>query len=286
MSFQISRFRNLSTGHRRRPFFTFVLVTALLGLAAPVAYAAAPSNDLFGGATPVTAIPFAETLDTTEATTDADDVSMNAACGAPATDASVWYAFTPATSGGVIVNVASSSYTAGVLVATGSPGNFSLVTCGPAAVTFATSAGTTYYLLAIDDQFDGGGNGGTLNISITEAPPPPTVEVTVDPVGTFNRSTGGATLTGTFTCSNADFMDMFGELTQQVGRFAVRGSFAFFSSGECDGTSHEWTAEVFPESGTSFAGGKSASVTFSIACNDITCGFGYTEQRVSLRGGK
>src|SRR5919106_206305 len=129
-----------------------------------VAPAAVPSNDLFLGATVVT-VPFSDTLDTTEATTDADDAELNASCGAPATDASVWYAFTAAADGGVVVDVSQSDYTAGVLVGVGTQGSLETVDCGPGTVGFTATAGTTYYILAIDDQEDGGGNGGTLQIS-------------------------------------------------------------------------------------------------------------------------
>ena len=72
-------------------------------------------------------------------------------CGAPATDASVWYTLTGADNG-VVVDVSSSDYSAGVIVATGSPGSFELETCGPGAVAFFASSGTTYSILAFDDQ--------------------------------------------------------------------------------------------------------------------------------------
>jgi hypothetical protein len=89
-------------------------------------------------------------LDTTEATTDSDDAQLNTNCGAPATDASVWYALegsdTP-----VVVDVSQSNYSAGVLVGVGSQGDLRIVTCGPGTVAFFAFAGTTYYVLAIDD---------------------------------------------------------------------------------------------------------------------------------------
>src|SRR5919106_165995 len=174
------------------------------------AVAAPPSNDTFGGAT-VVSLGFSEQLDTTEATTDADDAQLNATCGAPATDASVWYAFTAAADGGVVVDVSQSDYTAGVLVGVGTQGSLETVDCGPGTVGFTATAGTTYYILAIDDQEDGGGNGGTLQISFNEAPPPPTVDIVVDPVGRVDPQTGAAYLTGTYTCSNAEFIEVFGE---------------------------------------------------------------------------
>lgn len=263
---------------------TVTLVVLSVGLSS--ARAAAPGNDLIGGATSAT-LGFSESLDTSEATTDAVDAAVNSSCGAPATDASVWYAYTPATDGGTIVNVSSSTYSAGVIVATGSPGSLDLVTCGPGAVAFAATANTTYYVLAFDDQFDGGGNGGTLNISLSEAPPPPTIDVTVNPTGTVNAKTGTAAISGTISCLNADFVDVQTALQQRVGaRATITGFGGFFTDAStCTGTPQPWTSEIFPQNGK-FAGGKTASFTFSFGCGGFECTFGYVEQQVKLRGGK
>jgi hypothetical protein len=84
-------------------------------------FAAAPGNDTIGGAR-AASIRFSQVLDTTRATTDADDAQLNASCGAPATDASVWYTINLAADGGVVVDVSASDYSAGVLVGEGSPG--------------------------------------------------------------------------------------------------------------------------------------------------------------------
>jgi hypothetical protein len=46
-----------------------------------------------------------------------------------------------------------------------------------------------------------------------------------------------------------------------------------------------WTAEIFPYNGK-FAGGKTASFTFSFACGTFECTGGYVQQQVKLRGGK
>ncbi len=59
-------------------------------------------------ATPVT-LGFREVLDTTDATTDAQDDQLHETCGAPATDASVWYVL-EGTGTGVVVDVSSSDY--------------------------------------------------------------------------------------------------------------------------------------------------------------------------------
>jgi hypothetical protein len=70
---------------------------------------------------------------------------------------------------------------------TGSPGSFSLVTCGPGAVAFSASPGVTYYLMAFDDT-PGPPNGGTLQISVSEVQPPEAA-VTVDPTAAVNTKT-------------------------------------------------------------------------------------------------
>jgi hypothetical protein len=253
----------------------------LLWVMSGTALAAPPSNDAFTGATPAS-IGFKEGLDTSQATTDSDDAQLNATCGAPATDASVWYAI-QGSDQNVVVDVSGSSYSAGVLVGVGSQGNLQTVTCGPRTVTFFAAAGTTYYVLAIDDQFDGGGNGGSLSISFTEIPPPPKVDFTVSPVGTVNASTGVATISGNYTCSNGNFIDMFVNASQNVGRFTISGFGAFSESGTCDGTPHPWSADVFPQNGK-FAGGKSLTTTFTFSCGPFQCRSGFAEQTVQLHG--
>jgi hypothetical protein len=263
-----------------------VLAFALsfLGVSAPAALAAPPSNDTLAGATPVV-VGGSDVLDTTEATTDSDDAQLNTNCGAPATDASVWYALEGSDTT-VVVNVSGSNYSAGVLVGVGSQGNLELVACGPGTVAFFAAAGTTYYVLAFDDQFDGGGNGGLLNISFNEIPPPPTVDITVNPFGEFNAGTGVATISGTYTCTNGDFISVNGNARQNVGRVAtIFGFFGFGDSGTCDGEPHSWSAEVFPQSGK-FKGGKAISVTFAFSCGPFLCADGFVEQTVQLRGGR
>jgi hypothetical protein len=258
------------------------LALGALGVSTPAALAAPPLNDTFPNATPVAA-GFSEVLNTAEATTDSDDAQLNESCGAPATDASVWYVL-QGTDQGVVVDVSQSNYSAGVLVGTGTQGNLETVACGPGTVGFFAAAGTTYYVLAIDDQFDGSGNGGLLNISFSEAPPPPTVDIAVSRFGTVNGRTGVATISGTYTCTNGDFIDTFVNVRQNVGRRAsVLGFGEFFDVGTCDGALHSWSADVFPEFGK-FAGGKTITVTFAFACGILQCADGFVEQTVLLRG--
>jgi hypothetical protein len=265
---------------KRVGVFISLLIAWSLAFAVPV-LAAAPSNDTFGGATVIGSLPFTDTLDTTEATTDATDQEANADCGAPATDASVWYTVTASSDDGLAVDVSQSDYSAGVIVVTGSPGSFTFVTCGPGAVEFPTVNGETYSIVAFDDQQDGAGNGGTLVINVDVVPPPPVVALTVDPTGRFNSKTGTATITGTVTCTGgADFTEIDVSLRQSVGRFVITGS--GFTDFPCDGSTHGWSAEVFPDNGV-FKGGHTASVSVGTACGPFECGEDFQEHIVKLR---
>ena len=63
-----------------------ILTTAIVGaaLALPAsAWAQAPPNDTFEQATVISSLPFSQTLDTTQATTDSTDAEALAACGGP-----------------------------------------------------------------------------------------------------------------------------------------------------------------------------------------------------------
>ena len=94
-----------------------------------------------------------------------------------------------------------------------------------------------------------------------------------------------AIISGTYTCSDGDFVGITVDVSQAVGRFSILGSGEFFDSGTCDGTPHTWSATVYPENGR-FAGGKAKIVVYGYACGSFECGYGYAEQRVQLRGRK
>ncbi|MFI7063927.1 DUF6299 family protein [Kribbella sp. NPDC050124] len=260
------------------------LVLGTLITSAGTALAAPPGNDTYSGRTVVgAAIPFTDSLDTTEATADSDDLSTDF-CGTPApipTNNSVWYEITPTADGMLGADMSQSTYSAAAIVATGSPGNWSLVVCGFNGLTWTATAGTTYTLLVFDALFEGGG--GTLNLTIDVVPPPPTVDITVNPIATFNSQTGSATVSGTATCTGepgSGFVTT--TLTQQAGRFIVRGS-GFSPDFQCDGTTRSWSLEVPPD-GSKFAGGKAESVTNAFVCGSFGCGFDSEERTIQLRG--
>jgi hypothetical protein len=268
---------------KRLAILTSVVMVVSLAAAAPV-LAAPPANDLYPGQ--AISVGFSATVDTSEATTDATDTEINANCGAPFTDASVWYQLTATTDAFIGVDVSASNYSAGVIVASGSPGNFTLENCGPGATAFAAVTGVTYSILAFDFQDDGGGNGGTLQIQVAELPPPPEVHVTLNKSGQFNAATGSATISGTVTCTGgpADFTFIDISVRQVVGRIFIDG-FGSIEGFTCDGTTQAWSAEIFPFNGT-FRGGKALTVSFAVACGPFLCGLDFQERVVQLKGGR
>jgi hypothetical protein len=266
-----------------RPKFLIALFTiSLLVLGATPALAVPPSNDTIAGATPILALPYSDTVDTTEATTDAAELAAAQPCldfGAPAIEKAVWYTYTASAAVTLLVNTTASSYTNGIAAYSGAPSAATFMSCLPGQLSVPVGPGQTVYLMVFGDQ--PGSLGGTLRITVQEAPAPPQVSLTVDPLGTFDPTSGTATVSGTATCTgSADFASVNGTLTQSVGRFAVTGF--FFAPLVCDGLSHAWSAPV-TSIGGKFAGGPATVQATAIACNISGCGQASITQQVRLR---
>jgi hypothetical protein len=257
----------------------FLVAGMLVGVARPVV-AAPPSNDTIAGATVITELPFADTVDTTEATTDAAEEEAAQPCvdiGAPAIERAVWYTgMIVSQSLTVGVDVTASSYSAGIAVFDGPPSAATFVTCGPGVVAAPVSSGQTFYLMVFGDV--PGSLGGTLEISVFETVMPD-VALTVDPIGHFHARSGTATVSGTASCSGADFASVSGTLRQSVGRFVIDGF--FFLGIPCDGTTHTWTADVVAQGGK-FAGGKASVEAGVFACGLAGCDQAFVQQPVRL----
>jgi uncharacterized protein DUF6299 len=264
-------------------FLIVLLAITLLALGSTPALAAGPpSNDKIAGATTITALPFSDTVDTTKANTDADETAAGQPCrdfGAPAIEKAVWYRYTAPSDVTLLVDTSASSYTTGIAAYSGTPSASTFLTCAPSRLTISVAAGQTVYLMIFGDQ--PGSPGGTLRISVQEAPPPPEVSLTVDPVGTFDPKSGNATVSGTVTCTGvADFSGINGDLTQTVGRFTISGF--FFSSFVCDGTTQSWTATVTSSNGR-FGGGQATVRATAFACNQSGCGQDSVTEQVRLK---
>lgn len=234
---------------RTMKFMLFVLVFVLMWLAVPSANALPPTNDDFDFATTVTEpLPFSDAINTVEATTAADDPDC---FGQGPT---VWYSFTPSTDIRIQANTFGSDYDTTLSVYTGTRGDLTQIACNDDAagsvqssVVFDAAAGQTVFFMA--GAF-GGGPGGNLVFTVQVAPPPLTIDLSINPVGSFDR-TGKATIRGTVTCSESTFVNLFGDLRQEVGRFFIEGSFG--TSFACNGET-PWQVTVSGFNGR-FAGG-------------------------------
>ena len=162
-------------------------------------------------ARPITEIPFADSFDTTDATTASDDPFC---FGQGPT---VWYSFTAQADVRVELNTYGSGYGATLSVYTGTRGALSTVACnaygpGPGArVRFDAAANVIYYVM-VGSAY--GGPGGLLQLSALLAPPPFTFDLQLDGRGAVDMSTGVATVRGTAVCSQPAFVYVSGGLTQ------------------------------------------------------------------------
>lgn len=268
-----------AAGHRTTTGAVAVLalVTSLVAAApGPAAAAGPPGNDVPSGAVPLQlGVPVVQ--DTREATTDADDAALNAGCGAPATNASVWYSFTSATARNVVLDASASDYEVGFLVFQGTPSPDSLVDCGPQLIALQAQAGTTYTVMAFSDTDVAG---GTLDLTLSAAPPPPRLRVSLARDGRAFRN-GDARLHGTYSCTSAGSTQLFGTLLQRAGRLKIRGD--FFIDRRCDGRRHRWVARVVSPFAT-YARGRARGTATVSACGPFECSDVSTAHRVRLRG--
>jgi hypothetical protein len=162
----------------RPPLWWGLMGVALLLLCTTVA-GAAPANDEIAHATVIPALPFTDgPLDTTAATTAADDPD----CFSWGTGPTVWYVVTPTTDLSIIIDTFGSDYDTTLSVSTGVPDALTPLACNDdfqnvqSRVAFSAVAGTTYYIMV---GSYGGGPGGRLRFqAVAGGPPPQNDEVT------------------------------------------------------------------------------------------------------------
>jgi hypothetical protein len=234
----------------RKIAFAAIISTLVLLGALTVAFAQT-SNDNFDDATIIGELPYTDTLDTTSATRDYDD---------PITcyeqDHTVWYTFTPSSDMRCEVNTFGSDYDTVLSVYTGSRGELNEIACNDdvidlqSLVRFDAIAETTYYIMV--GSLGISSSGGNLVLTVDIAPPPLTIDIDIDPVGSVDPKNMVATLSGTLTCSRPAVVDLYIELKQKAGRQIIHGS--YYISLECNGET-PWVATVTDYDGV-FVGGK------------------------------
>ena len=258
------------------------LVALALLLVAATPAAAAPSNDDIANASPIAALPFSDALSTADATTEAGD--PDCAGNGP----TVWYAVTLAVDTPVLASTFGSDYDTTLSAYSGSPGALSQIACNDDAgggvqsqVGFNAAAGVTYYLMV---GAYSSGAGGNLTISLDVAPPPLEIDVHVNSSALVVPKTGVVTLSGTITCSQQAFVDMFSLIQLRSGRATIRGF--GFTQVDCNGTTN-WSMTIFGENGH-FAGGRA---TFDVFAQTFDSAWGTLVEdsssgTVTLRGSR
>ncbi|HZN74196.1 MAG TPA: PKD domain-containing protein [Micromonosporaceae bacterium] len=143
-----------------------------LTLVGSTAALAQPTNDDFASATVITSLPFTTAQDTSEATSDPSDPVECYNNG------SVWYAYTASADTTIDANTFGSNYDTVLSAWTGSQGSLTLLACNDDAgslqsrISFAASAGTTYYFMVSFCCGHGGTGGGSLQLSVSALVPP------------------------------------------------------------------------------------------------------------------
>ncbi len=133
-----------------------------------------PVNDDCSAATVVDPLPFADSIATDGATSEATDPVQTCGATQHANANSVWYRLVAPGTGTVTVSTAGSTYDTVLSAYTGACGSLAPVACSDdvngglqSAIGFAVSAGTTYLLEAT--QF-GSPGGGTLALTVSFTP--------------------------------------------------------------------------------------------------------------------
>jgi hypothetical protein len=253
---------------------SLVLGTATL-IASPPAAAVAPTNDSIAGAITVPTLPFSTSLDTSEATAEEDG---------PA--ATVWYEFTPPTTGDYDITTVGSDYDTDIGVWAASP-FLHAFSAGQVAMRQQLLGGETYYFkvgnlccLAEAGQV---GPDGNLVLNIRRSVPI-ALTVTIDPTATLGRGEDfPVTVSGTIKCSQDGLATLDGVLRQAQGAKVAQGDFsdAGLLSIPCSPTPTAWSRTV-TGGDRKFVAKSAALTTTGTACDApffLGCDYGQTLTR-------
>jgi hypothetical protein len=246
----------LRAPHPSRWGLPVALLTAALLLSGVAVVHAQPANDDITTATPITSLPFDDTLNTSAATMAPDDPDCFG------NGPTVWYRFTPTEDVSLLVDAQTgTSYDSTLSVYTGSPGNLTQLACSDSSVVFEATAGTTYFFMVGSFFSD---TGGTLVFHAEVAPPELELDIAVNAQGVVDTKTGVARVSGTVSCNTESTIDFVGgSLQQRQGRKVISVGFSI-PSFACTPPGALWsrTTAVGP-----FKNGPAVVVDL------VTCGF-------------
>ena len=271
---------------RLRLACVLIISVVLCMMSPPSAVAVPPSNDEIAGAIEVFTNT-RTTIDTSEASADDPSVAVEG-CTTEGDgivfDASVWFKYTPTTSEEVVISTFGSDYSARLLIATGSPGNLTGLICFPTqAHTFTAEAGVTYYILAYDNQEDGSGNGGMLNLIVeTTVLPQSDLRIESAELDPQNRT---ITLSGTFTCEQDSTFRLEAIVRQSKSKVTAESEPLMYTA-VCNGgiDEQEWQVSGKASSGFFRPGAATVSITWT-TCRISYCTFSGTDAPIRIAVG-
>lgn len=239
-------------------------------------------GDEFDSATQITSTPYSDTLDASGATAAADDPT-----DCYGKNASVWYAFTPGTSGTATISTAGSTYDTAVGIYTGSRGALSQLACNDnwdglsSQVSFQATAGVTYYVLVVAAN---GVPAHTLQLSASVKVPTPPLTFTVAYVSPaeVDEQTGTAVLDGTIRCSRAVKATVVVNIGQQLGNSAARTGSGRTTVGCTTKTTTPFTVTVDSTSTPGLSDGPATVKILTTGCDAYGCGKGSTSGDLEL----
>ena len=253
----------------------------LLLSASPTTAAPRPAvpNDEIGGALAVE-LGVSQTQDTSRATSSETDAQE-----CVPTSHTVFYSYTATEDGRLLAQTFGSDYDTTIHVLVAADGSFQVIACNDdtpgsveSAVVFEAVAGTTYFFQVGSFAESPGGD---LVFTVEPGPPPLDISLTLDGRGTLDRSTNTVTVSGSVTCSDSVGVEIFGQVSQKVGRFVIRGSFGTFI--ECTaGGPVSWSASATGETGI-FAPGPAQLAAQAFGCNALECAFTEASRSISIR---
>lgn len=254
---------------------------AVLLLSASPTIAARPGlpNDEIGGAIAVQ-LGVSETQDTTRATSSETDAQE---C-VPTTH-TVFYSYTATEDGRLLAQTFGSDYDTTIHVLVATDGGYQVIACNDdtagsveSAVAFDAVAGTTYYF-QVGSFADS--PGGDLVFTVEPGPPALEIGLTLDGTAILDRATNTVTVRGSLTCSDTVGVEVFGQVSQKVGRATIQGFFGTFV--ECTaGETVSWSATATGETGI-FAPGPAQLAVQAFGCNAFECDSAEVTRSISIR---
>lgn len=250
-------------GHARgsaiRRILALVTPVVLLVANVGVVSAAAPDNDDVGDARTITALPYTDTVDTSEATSS----EMDADCFGDE-EHSVWYRYRASATRPTRIAV-DADFDATVTVYAGTGGDLEPIACAddPPSLVLDARSGATYHIKLASCCGDPGGE-ATLRISAVRRPG---LDVRLRG-GTADTRTGDASIRGAARCN--------GGRTAHIGvQVRQRTPMGWIASGydgttaRCRGTMRRWRALVLGD--RAFRAGWARVRVFAQVCGGGTC---------------